>query len=556
MPPRGNMGGALGYDLKSEKQEIAEITSEIKKELILKWKKSYANAQIFPPAVAAMHPEVVDFLLSVNLTGVYDNIARQVNLDSNGRNVLPRIVWQLAQSKKWESLDELLQAQLPIASSMRAALAGQLQQNILNKARALGEKVVEKKVISQKPQIKEIQLAISDALEKYPKINEQGITENQIKLQNSPEPARPSVRNWVKDFQDNLGSMKHSPIDRGNFLFHSENGKSLNAADRQKLAIVLKSLDEQTMLMIDPIAQQIVFDSGADTAEIDEKKQIVTATSDLNQNPERGTDSRFLADDKTDSLKSLQTRNDFGKVQQPVSQSLPPQQRAASSSIVDLKNNSFSSDILPKENIEIKKIILPAPIKQDLPLNSPRFDQPNNTNVFQTAPNPVARPSVFVEVPTPIRKIESETYFSIPGSKPPIGTDEYHGKDAVSLQAEKDESNFQSLHSAQISSRAKVPASTSTIVSENIAIAAPIAEQKNESFHSSIPQNRDSLSDEELIRIYQEKKSREKSATPTPAQNASPIAAFSPRKNLWHIVPEESSSDREVNKKNIVDLKN
>ena len=492
-------------------------------------------------------------LVSADVPIAIKKISNQFNLSVQESEEVSRLVRDVY--FKVIPSDNLAQELIKKISNLNLSTAQEITRALNSQIFSLVVKSIEE-IAQEKERIDFLQISIKEALEKYPKINEQGITENQIKLQNSPEPARPSVRNWVKDFQDNLGSMKHSPIDRGNFLFHSENGKSLNAADRQKLAIVLKSLDEQTMLMIDPIAQQIVFDSGADTAEIDEKKQIVTATSDLNQNPERGTDSRFLADDKTDSLKSLQTRNDFGKVQQPVSQSLPPQQRAASSSIVDLKNNSFSSDILPKENIEIKKIILPAPIKQDLPLNSPRFDQPNNTNVFQTAPNPVARPSVFVEVPTPIRKIESETYFSIPGSKPPIGTDEYHGKDAVSLQAEKDESNFQSLHSAQISSRAKVPASTSTIVSENIAIAAPIAEQKNESFHSSIPQNRDSLSDEELIRIYQEKKSREKSATPTPAQNASPIAAFSPRKNLWHIVPEESSSDREVNKKNIVDLKN
>ena len=67
MPQRGNTGGALGYDLQSEKQEIAQITREVKKELLAKWKKSYANAQIFPAPIAMMHPDVVDFLLSFSI---------------------------------------------------------------------------------------------------------------------------------------------------------------------------------------------------------------------------------------------------------------------------------------------------------------------------------------------------------------------------------------------------------------------------------------------------------------------------------------------------------
>ena len=83
---RGKGIDNFGYDLKTEKQEIEEITREVKQELLTKWKKTYANAEIFPAAIAAMHPDVVDFLLGFNLVSVYDNIAKQAGLDGKGRN--------------------------------------------------------------------------------------------------------------------------------------------------------------------------------------------------------------------------------------------------------------------------------------------------------------------------------------------------------------------------------------------------------------------------------------------------------------------------------------
>jgi hypothetical protein len=110
-----------------------------------------------------------------------------------------------------------------------------------------------------------VQIRLSEALLKYPKLAEQGITTDQIKLRYSPEPVRPSIKNWITDFHDALGAGKHGPVERGNFLFHSENGKNLSAIDRQRLGIILKSLDEQTLLTIDGEKQVVVFENAART---------------------------------------------------------------------------------------------------------------------------------------------------------------------------------------------------------------------------------------------------------------------------------------------------
>jgi hypothetical protein len=255
-----NGNASFGYDLNSDKQEIEKITQEVKKDLLMRWKKSYAGAQIFPSAVAAIHSDVVDFLLNFSLVSVYDNIAKQAGLDANGRNALPKIVWQIAQNKSWNLLDQILEEQIQLTHSVHVQVADLLRQNVLSKIQTLQEKPVALK----NPNVeavtkKEVQLPLSTALASYLKLAEQNVTTSQLKLRYMPELVRPSIKNWIKDFHDALGAVKHSPIDRGNFLFHSENGKKLSSTDRQKVAMLLKSLDEQTLLTIDTEKEEVVF---------------------------------------------------------------------------------------------------------------------------------------------------------------------------------------------------------------------------------------------------------------------------------------------------------
>lgn len=293
VPSRGNTERSFGYDLKSEKEEMIEIARRVKSELLANWKKSYANAQIFPAQIAAMHPDVVDFLLSFNLVSVYDNIARQVGLDEKGRNALPQVVWKMAQSKNWNDIDNLLESQIPLVHSAHVTVAQLLQQNIINNIRALSEKtlptgrqaVLSKTVSEQQPQKKEEQITLSKALEQYPKVGEQNVTASQLKLRVFPTPVRPSIRNWISDYHDAMGSGKHSPIDRGNYLFHSENGKKLTAGERQKLSMILKSLDEESQLIVDTQAQAIVFKMAEQSVDVPALSTNEPLRETINQKP-------------------------------------------------------------------------------------------------------------------------------------------------------------------------------------------------------------------------------------------------------------------------------
>lgn len=112
-------------------------------------------------------------------------------------------------------------------------------------------------------------LTLSDAIKTYPEIGEQAITTNRIYLMRFPDPVRPSIKNWLADYTYNLGHEKHNSIVRGNYLFHTKNTEQLSATDRQKLASILKSFDENTLITVNKETKQIVFSlETRDTSEL------------------------------------------------------------------------------------------------------------------------------------------------------------------------------------------------------------------------------------------------------------------------------------------------
>jgi hypothetical protein len=260
---RKSSNGSFNYDLNEEKIRINNGEELYKKELLNKWQKDHFDDQIFPTTLTIVHPLVLDFLLSFDLIFVYDEIAKRNNLDKNKRNLLPKIVWKLVQIKNWNALSQQLETALGLEYSTCVAIAAQLQEKIINKVVFLSEKAITKnaeRIRSQDIETKEIFLPLAGALLEYLSISQQAVTSNEIKL-NSGEVVRPSIKNWITDYRDNLGGAKHSPIERGKYLFQSENGKRLTNGDRQKLGLILKSLDDETPLKIDPKNERIVFEN-------------------------------------------------------------------------------------------------------------------------------------------------------------------------------------------------------------------------------------------------------------------------------------------------------
>lgn len=106
-----------------------------------------------------------------------------------------------------------------------------------------------------------LNLSVVKSINTYPKIGEQAITFNPIKLKIFPQPVRPSIKNWIEDYHSAMGVEKHEMMERGNYIYHSENAKRLTSGERKKLAEILRSLDEGVALSIDPDRQEVVFHS-------------------------------------------------------------------------------------------------------------------------------------------------------------------------------------------------------------------------------------------------------------------------------------------------------
>lgn len=164
---------------------------------------------------------------------------------------------------------------IPVSRAIRSYYFGELsledmpfalakEMNIdLTKAKEITQSVFTK-IINDDSQEKAYQanlenLLIPEALRQYPDLGEQLITENRIRVKNFPEPARPSLKNWLADYVMLTGREDRNAVKRSSYLFQSENGKNLSSSDRHKLAFILKSLDENTPITINKNTKQVIF---------------------------------------------------------------------------------------------------------------------------------------------------------------------------------------------------------------------------------------------------------------------------------------------------------
>lgn len=104
-----------------------------------------------------------------------------------------------------------------------------------------------------------VKIAILSALASYPNLGNQIISQERIRIKSQPDLVRGSLYNWIKYYRDELGIGQHSTVERGQFLFRSENGRKLLPEEREHMNLVLKSVEENLPLEIDIEKQMIVF---------------------------------------------------------------------------------------------------------------------------------------------------------------------------------------------------------------------------------------------------------------------------------------------------------
>lgn len=111
----------------------------------------------------------------------------------------------------------------------------------------------------ERPQAATVRMPLLQALSKYEQLGNQLITSERIRVKSQSEPVRPSLLYWIKYYRDELGIGHHDTVQRGDFLFRSENGKRLSAEERERVNLVLKSVEENFPLEIDTERSEIVF---------------------------------------------------------------------------------------------------------------------------------------------------------------------------------------------------------------------------------------------------------------------------------------------------------
>ncbi len=117
--------------------------------------------------------------------------------------------------------------------------------------------------ISQEKEIAASQekLPLLAALGKYRGLSEQVITQEKIRIKGQPEPVRPTLVNWLRAYRDELGIGYHDPVLRAKFLFNSQNVKKLSSDERERLNLILRSVEDNVPVDIDTRKMEIVFPS-------------------------------------------------------------------------------------------------------------------------------------------------------------------------------------------------------------------------------------------------------------------------------------------------------
>ena len=117
-----------------------------------------------------------------------------------------------------------------------------------------------------------VSLPLLQAVSQYPKLSEQILSTERIHIHGQLETVRPSLGNWIRAYRNDLGVGYHDPMLRAKFLFDSENGKKLSSEERERINLIVRSVEDNVALDVDTETMEIVFptfqESGRGTASL------------------------------------------------------------------------------------------------------------------------------------------------------------------------------------------------------------------------------------------------------------------------------------------------
>jgi hypothetical protein len=195
-----------------------------------------------------------DKLLSSQTAAKIKSICLKFGLENNQSAKVARIIRNYY-------LENLSKEDFPLILSKEMSVSEKTASEI---ADLVIKKIINDSFSEEKKEVSIIKMPLSEILKAYPTVNEQLISKNHIKIKLFPEPVRPSVKNWIADYTETLGYTHHTSLQRGEYIFKSENGRILDSEDREKLSQLLKSFDDSVGLEFDTARKQIIFQSPAE----------------------------------------------------------------------------------------------------------------------------------------------------------------------------------------------------------------------------------------------------------------------------------------------------
>lgn len=166
----------------------------------------------------------------------------------------------------FSAAEERIKSELPAATVHAKAIIDAIKSEIMTLVPAPEPVIEETASISALQNFGMVKMPLLKAMSDFKHIADQQITSEKLKLRNSTELARPTLSNWIRSYREELGVGFHEPVQRANFLFQTVNGKKLNNEDRAKLNLILKSIEENFPLDIDPKREMIIFPAGNDAS--------------------------------------------------------------------------------------------------------------------------------------------------------------------------------------------------------------------------------------------------------------------------------------------------
>ncbi len=203
---------------------------------------------------------IIDKISSIETSEIIQDIGRNFNLQLLQLADISRVIRSYYFGEvKLEDFSNILAREIPADINIARQISEQIIQRIIRND-SLKISGINKNFVN---------ISLLQAMRAYPNLGEQLVTSNSIHLKIFPQLVRPSIKNWVEDYRSVMGAERHGMMERGNYLFHTENTKRLTSGERKKLAEILRSLDEDVTLKIDPDRQEIIFEQAEEMKPIE-----------------------------------------------------------------------------------------------------------------------------------------------------------------------------------------------------------------------------------------------------------------------------------------------